>query len=131
MNGHQVGYPLQECAVVEQIASRFWNTEEKNTKATRLRSLRAQIFQSLTGYKPFGGERNQPLCEDHLYKCQSRPDSYNANLHPQKALRGGIPGDGFGIWGRFWSHFVGNCCQKLTNLSRIDFEILPRRALRG
>jgi len=42
---------------------------------------------------------------------------------PQKALCGGIPGDGFGIWGRFWSHFVGNCCQKLTNLSRIDFEI--------
>ena len=49
----------------------------------------------------------------------------------QKALCGGIPGDGFGIWGRFWSHFVGNCFQKLTNLSRIDFEIPPRRALRG
>ena len=50
---------------------------------------------------------------------------------PQKALYGGIPGGGFGIWGRFCSHFVGSCCQKLTNLSRIDFEIPSRRALRG
>ena len=31
---------------------------------------------------------------------------------PQKVLRGGIPGDGFGIWGRFWSHFAGNSRQK-------------------
>ena len=38
---------------------------------------------------------------------------------PQKALR--IPGDGFGIWGRFWSHFEGNSRQKMTNLSGIDF----------
>ena len=30
-------------------------------------------------------------------------------------------GDGFGIWGRFWSHFVGNSRQKLTNLSKFDF----------
>ena len=28
---------------------------------------------------------------------------------------------------RYWSHCVGNCCQKLTNL----IEITPRRALRG
>ena len=32
---------------------------------------------------------------------------------------------------RTWSHFVANCCQKLTNLVKIDFEIPPRRALRG
>ena len=40
---------------------------------------------------------------------------------PQKALRGGIPGDGFGIWGRFWSHFEGKSRQKMTDLSGIDF----------
>ena len=40
---------------------------------------------------------------------------------PQKALRGGIPGDGFGIWGRFWRHFEGKNRQKMTNLSIIDF----------
>ena len=62
-----------------------------------------------------------PPCRRALY----------AREWPQKALCGGIPGDGFGIWGRFWSHFVGNCCPKLTNLSRIDFEIPPRRTLSG
>ena len=40
---------------------------------------------------------------------------------PQKALCGGIPGDGFGVWGRFWSHFEGNSRQKMTNLPGIDF----------
>ena len=40
---------------------------------------------------------------------------------PHKALCGGIPGDGFGVWGRFWSHFEGNSRQKMTNLSRIDY----------
>ena len=32
---------------------------------------------------------------------------------------------------RSWSQFLGNCRQKLTNLLQIDFEIPPRRALRG
>jgi len=32
---------------------------------------------------------------------------------------------------RSWSHFVGNFHRKLTNLLKIDFEMPPRRALRG
>ena len=40
---------------------------------------------------------------------------------PQKALRGVIPGDGFAMWGRIWSHFGGNSRPKMTNLSTIDF----------
>ena len=46
---------------------------------------------------------------------------------PQKALCGGIPGDGFGIWGRFWSHFEGKSRQKMTNLSGIDFCNTPTK----
>ena len=49
----------------------------------------------------------------------------------QKALCGGIPGDGFGIWARFCSHFEGKSRQKMTNLQELTFEIPPRRALRG
>ena len=50
---------------------------------------------------------------------------------PQKALRGGILSPVLEPFPRCWSHFVANCCQKLTNLVKIDFEIPPRRALRG
>ena len=55
------------------------------------------------------------------------------SLHgePQKALCGGIPSPVLEPFPRSWSHFVANCCQKLTNLVKIDFEIPPRRALRG
>ena len=53
------------------------------------------------------------------------------NLKPQKAIRGGIPSPVLEPCPRSWSHFVANCCQKLTNLVKIDFEIPPRRALRG
>jgi len=34
---------------------------------------------------------------------------------PQKALRGGIRGSFFEPLARYWSHFVGKHCQKLTN----------------
>ena len=44
-----------------------------------------------------------------------------AQANPQKALRGGIPGNGFGIWGRLWSQFEGNSRQKMKKLSRIDY----------
>ena len=50
---------------------------------------------------------------------------------PQKALRGGIQSPVLQPFPRSWSHFVANCCQKLTNLVNIVFEIPPRRALRG
>ena len=50
---------------------------------------------------------------------------------PQKALRGGIQSPVLEPFPRSWSPFVANCCQKLTNLIKIDFEILPRRGLCG
>jgi len=53
------------------------------------------------------------------------------NTCPQKALRGVIPCPLLEPSARSWNHFVTNCCQKLTNLIKNDFEITPRRALRG
>ena len=50
---------------------------------------------------------------------------------PQKALRGGIPGDGFGIWGRFWSHLAGKVTKSWQTCQELTLEIPPRRALRG
>ena len=38
-----------------------------------------------------------------------------AQLYPQKALCGGIPGSFLEPLARSWSHFVGTYCQKLTN----------------
>ena len=52
-----------------------------------------------------------------LFARSSEADGLSA----QKALRGVIPGHGFGIWGRFWSHFEGNSRPKITKLSIIDF----------
>ena len=40
-----------------------------------------------------------------------------AHCDPQKALRGGIPSSFLEPFPRF----VGNCCQKLTNLVEIDY----------
>ena len=50
---------------------------------------------------------------------------------PQKALRGGIPSPFLEPFPRSWSHFFADCCQRLTNLVKIDFEIPRRRALRA
>ena len=38
--------------------------------------------------------------------------SHQVTLTHKRPFRGGIPGDGFGIWGRFWSHFAENSLQK-------------------
>ena len=50
---------------------------------------------------------------------------------PQKALRGIISCPFLEPSARSWNHFVTNCCQKWTDLVQNDFEITPRRALRG
>ena len=42
---------------------------------------------------------------------------------PQKALRENIPSPVLEPSPRSWSHFVADCCQKLTNLLKIDFEM--------
>ena len=43
----------------------------------------------------------------------------------------GYPVPGLGAVFRCWNHFDANCCQKLTNLVKDDFEIPLRRDLRG
>ena len=50
---------------------------------------------------------------------------------PRKPLCGSIPGSFLEPLVRSWSHFRGIYRQKLTRSLKIDFEIPPRRALRG
>ena len=79
----------------------------------RCRANTAHISQS----RPDSGLDFQVTGLKNLFPLRSEADEPS----PQKALRGVIPGDGFGIWGRVWSHFEGNSRPKITNLSIIDF----------
>ena len=58
------------------------------------------------------------------------PDTFSAQV-PRKPLCGGIPGSFLEPLVRYWSHFVGIYRQNLTRSIENDFEIPPRRALRG
>ena len=64
----------------------------------------------LTPSLPTGGA---PGCARRQDRHPDRGRSWQ--VKPQKALRGGIPGDGFGIWGRFWSHFAPKVDKPVKN----------------
>ena len=67
-----------------------------------------------------------------LPEClQTRVQARAPPLAPQKALRGFIPCSFLEPLARSWSHFVGIYCPELTTSLKNDFDIPPRRALRG